>query len=57
MQEAHALLISAAPDLREALEYFFNIMCDYECSMRKGYVELALEMARAALEKAKGGAI
>jgi hypothetical protein len=57
VQEAHALLISAAPDLRGALEYFFNIMHDYECSLRKGYVELALEMARSALEKAKGGAI
>jgi len=57
VQESHARLISAAPDLREALEYFFNIMHDYESSVRKGYVKLALEMARTALAKAKGGAI
>ena len=57
MQERHARLITAAPDLQEALQYFFNIMHDYQCSERKGYVKLALEMARSALEKAKGGAI
>jgi hypothetical protein len=57
VQESHALLICAAPDLREALEYFFNIMHDYESSRRKGYVKHALEMARSALKKAKGGAI
>jgi hypothetical protein len=56
-QERHALLISAAPELREALEYFYNIMHDYECSVRKGYVKLAFAMARTALAKAKGGAI
>jgi hypothetical protein len=56
-QEKHALLISAAPDLREALEYFYNIMHDYECSVRKGYVKHAFAIARAALAKAKGGAI
>ena len=57
LQERHARLITAAPDLQEALEYFFNIMHDYESSVRKGYVKLAFEMARAALAKAKGGAI
>ena len=57
VQEKHALLISAAPDLREALEYFFNIMHDYQSSVRKGYVIAALDMARTALAKAKGGAI
>ena len=57
MQERHARLITAAPDLQEALQYFFNIMHDYQCSVRKGYVKLAFEMARSALEKAKGGAI
>ncbi len=57
LQEAHARLISAAPELRDALNYFFNIMHDYECSVRKGYVKLAFEMARSALEKAKGGPI
>jgi hypothetical protein len=56
-QEAHARLISAAPDLLAALSYFFNIMHDYECSVRKGYVKLTFKMARSALEKAKGGAI
>ena len=56
-QEEHALLISAAPDLFKALMYFFNIMHDYESSRRKGYVRLALEQSRTALEKAKGGAI
>ena len=53
VQEKHARLISAAPDLREALEYFYNIMHDYECSARKGYVKHAFAMARAALAKAK----
>lgn len=57
VQEKHALLISAAPDLREALEYFFNIMHDYQSSVRKGYVKQALEMARQALARAKGGSI
>lgn len=56
-QEAHARLISAAPDLFAALMYFFNIMHDYECSVRKGYVKLAFDMARDALAKAKGGAV
>ena len=56
-QEAHAQLIAAAPDLFDALGYFFNIMHDYECSARKGYVKLAFERARSALEKAKGGSI
>jgi len=56
-QEQHALLISAAPDLFSALLYFFNIMHDYESSRRKGYVRLALEQSRTALQKAKRGAI
>jgi hypothetical protein len=30
-------------------------MHDYESSMRKGYVKLALDQARAAIAKAKGG--
>jgi hypothetical protein len=49
-------LADAAADLFDALEYFFNIMHDYECSVRKGYVQLALEQARTALAKAKGRA-
>ena len=56
-QESHARLISAAPDLFKALMYFFNIMHDYPSSLRKGYVRLALDQSRTALEKAKGGAI
>jgi len=56
-QEKHALMISAAPELFEALRYFFNIMHDYECSVRKGYVKLALDMARQALTRANGRAI
>jgi hypothetical protein len=47
----------AAAELHEALQFFFNIMHDYECSVRKGYVKLAFEKARKALEKAKVGAI
>lgn len=54
--EANARLIAAAPQLLEALEHFFNIMHDYESSRRKGYVKLALDQARAAIGKAKGGA-
>jgi hypothetical protein len=56
-QEANARLIAASPDLYDALEHFFNIMHDYESSLRKGYVTHALDMARAALTSAKGGAI
>ena len=50
-------MADAAPKLFEALQYFFNIMHDYESSLEKGYVELALEMARDALAEAKGEAI
>jgi hypothetical protein len=53
---ANARLIAAAPEMLETLEYFFNIMHDYESSRRKGYVKLALDQARAAIAKAKGGA-
>ncbi len=49
IQEACADLIAAAPALFEALEYFFNIMHDYESSRQKGYVKAALDMARVAL--------
>ena len=54
VQEAHALLISAAPKLHDALEYFFNIMHDVESSRRKGYIKHAMDQARAALAVAKG---
>ena len=50
IQESCASLIAAAPALFEALEYFFNIMHDYENSRRKGYIRAALEKSRAALE-------
>ena len=56
VQEAHALLIAAAPELFAALEYFFNIMHDYTSSVRKGYVRHALDQARAAIAKAQGRA-
>jgi hypothetical protein len=47
---------AAAPQLLEALEYFFNIMHDYPRSKRKGYVKRALAQARAAILKATGRA-
>lgn len=56
-QEANAQLIAAAPELFDALSYFFNIMHDYPSSVRKGYVTHAKDMARAALARAKGGPI
>ena len=55
VQEAHARLFTAAPELLDALEFFFNIMHDHECSVRKGYVKHAMDMARAAIAKATGG--
>ena len=55
--KANARLMAAAPELYDTLEYFFNIMHDYESSLQKGYVQHAMEMARAALTSAKGGAI
>ena len=56
-QEANARLIAASLELYDALEYFFNIMHDHESSLQKGYVQHAMDMARAALESAKGRAI
>lgn len=50
-------LMDASQELYDALEYFYNIMCDYHSSVSKGYVEFAMEQARTALAKAKGGAI
>ena len=47
-------LADAAPDLFDALDYFFNIMHDYRSSVEKGYVQFALEKSRKALAKAKG---
>jgi hypothetical protein len=54
-QERYARLFASAPQLLDALEYFFNIMHDYESSLRKGYIKQALKMAREAIEEAKGG--
>jgi|SRR5579875_186674 len=56
LQERHAILICTAPRLAKALEYFFNIMHDYESSLRKGYVKHAMEEARTVLAMAKGRA-
>ena len=56
MQERYALLIAAAPELLSVLEYLSNIMHNYECSVRKGYVEHALALARAAIASARGRA-
>ena len=54
VQEANAWLITAAPDLLAALNNFFNIMHDYDSSVRKGYVKHAMDQARNAIAKAKG---
>lgn len=53
--QANARLMAAAPELFDALMNFLNIMHDYESSVRKGYVTDAMNRARAALAKAKGG--
>ena len=52
VQALQATLIAAAPELYDALEYFFNIMHDYESSRRKGYIRVAFDKARTALTKA-----
>ena len=57
VQEANARLFTAAPQLLEALDYFFNIMHDYPSSVRKGYVKHAMDLARAALSSAKGSPV
>jgi hypothetical protein len=44
--DANARLIAAAPDLAEALEFFYRQMWD------GSQIDLALEKARSALEKA-----
>ena len=53
-QERYALLIAAAPQLFDALEYFFNMLHDYQSSVRKGYVKHAMDLARSALAAAEG---
>jgi hypothetical protein len=54
VQAAHATLMSAAPQLLDALEYFFNIMHDFKSSFEKGYVEDAMKQARIAIARAHG---
>ena len=46
-------LRQAAPNLYKALDYFFNIMHDYDSSRRKGYIRQAMEQAQAALANAR----
>jgi hypothetical protein len=48
--------VNVHDELLDALEYFFNIMNDYESSVRKGYVKYALQKARQAIATATGGA-
>jgi hypothetical protein len=43
----------AARDLLEALRFCDMTLADLECSKRKGYIAHAIELARAALAKAK----
>lgn len=43
----------AARDLLEALQFCDMTLADLECSKRKGYIARAIELARAALAKAK----
>ena len=57
VQKAAADLIAAAPELLEALTYFFNIMTDCRSSARKGYVNMAFTKARKAIIKANGGTL
>jgi hypothetical protein len=49
-------VMHAGPMLLDALTYFFNIMHDYGSSVRKGYVQQAMQQARAAIEAATGRA-
>jgi hypothetical protein len=59
IERARAIIhrVNLHDELLDALEYFFNIMHDYECSVRKGYVKIAFHKAREAIAKAKGSSI
>ena len=50
-------LANAAPKLLAALENFFNLMHDYECSVRKGYVRAAMQQSREVIMQAKGAVL
>jgi hypothetical protein len=56
-------LANAAPQLRDALEFFFTVMFDYENFERfetkigKGYVSEAIRQACEALIEANGGVL
>lgn len=54
MQEANACLGGAAPELLDALTYFFNIMHDHQSSVEKGYVQQAMKQAKVAIDRATG---
>lgn len=56
LQEANARLCGAAPELLDALTFFFNIMHDYRSSVEKGYVQLAMLQAKTAIDTATGRA-
>jgi len=43
-------------ELVDTLDEFFNIMHDYECSARKGYVQGSLQRSKAVLDRARGRA-
>jgi hypothetical protein len=46
----------AARDLLEALRFCDMTLADLHASKRKGYIQQAIRLTRAALAKAKGGA-
>jgi hypothetical protein len=54
--DARLRVMHAGPQLLEALTFFFNIMHDYRSSVQKGYVQLALQKSRTAIEQATGRA-
>ena len=53
-QERYALLIAAAPQLFDALEYFFNMLHDYQSSAHKGYIKHVMDLDPSALAAAEG---
>ena len=54
VQERHARLIAAAPDMLEALKYQQFADYDPQASHRKGYYEEAARLREAAIAKAEG---